>query len=210
MGKFNLTEYINLTGLEAKIPRLDKPKLYHLSNVKHDVLKSKAMVYPKSSVTRFDHRISLLLTPITREDLLAYIAKGFKRWDLDPAFLFVINPDDITNYDFAKMESTPQQIEYDNENFERLSRDISDKDFLEWKRGYSQTRDEYLRVFHDIPTKDTIESYLNHPLYQEWNSHDWLEYNLKHGHKDQYASTIPHMQIHINEPIQYEEVIQLR
>ena len=188
-----------------------KYKLYHLSNVEYPELKSKTLINPNApGLQEYDKLISFLLTPVTASDISNYIKAGFKRWDMKESYLYIVDPASITNYDFAMMQSTPQQSTYDDENWDYDPKVMRSHQFDAWREEYMRKRTKALHDLYGIPPKGTIEEYMSNPLYKEWQEHVWVNYNMKQGSIEQYASYIPHLQVCINEPVQYEKVIKLR
>lgn len=185
-------------------------KLYHVSSVKFDSIKSKAMLNPKDSTLQdYDNRVSLLLTYVTPDEIRRYVKRGFKQWDMSEAYIYIVNPNTILEYNYAKMQSTPEQIAYDRRCWDKFMADVSDDEFLEARKVYSTERDAYLLAKYKIPPTGKVMDYLSNPLAKNWRKHDWINYNLMYGNKNQYASYTPHLQVAITTPIEFEEVIKL-
>lgn len=207
---FSVTQYLgDLEGIESKNYKTGL-RLYHISNKKYDVLKSRQQQgdNDKNKPTSESFEINFILAKITKEDIKKYVEAGFKRWDMEETYLYIINPADITDYDYASITSTPEQREYDERVWDDSG--VSDDDFKAWKKEYIKTREQFLWKEYKIPVQGLLGEFLNHPKYSNWASHKWIDENLKTGNKNQYASNIPHLQIRVNQPIKPESVIKLK
>jgi hypothetical protein len=184
--------------------------LYHVSSQLYKDLRSKAILDPNNKDLRsYDSRISLLLTYVTTDEIRKFAKAGFERWNMEHAYMYILDVDKIKGYEHAIMQSTKQQAAYDLKHWSNEMDPVSDEDFPEARKEYGLRRDAYLLSQHGIPTKVPIEAFTENKLYADWASHDWIKYNMKHGDKDQYASYIPHMQLHLNEPLVYQDVVKL-
>lgn len=186
--------------------------LYHVSNKLYPELKSKALLNPNDkTLEEFDTRISFLLCPISENDIKQYQKLGFKRWMMDEAYLYILDPDDleISDYFYAKMQSTPEQRQYDIRNWEKKVGRVNDDVLESAMANYFIERKTYLNNREGIPDKADIDVYLKHKQYHTWKKHEWVLQNMKTGNLEQYASDIPHLQISVNKPLKYQQVIKL-
>lgn len=185
-------------------------RLYHVSDTLYDVLKSKALVDPDNKdLKSYDSRISLLLTYVTTDEIRKFAKAGFEPWKMEQAYMYILDTDKIKGYEYAIMQSTRQQQAYDLKHWSKDMDPVSDEDFFEARKEYTIRRDAYLLKHHNIVTKSSIETLTENKLYKNWSRHDWISYNLKHGDKDQYATYIPHIQLHLTEPLPYTDVVKL-
>lgn len=188
-------------------PRL----LYHISNQPHSELKTRAMLLKNSEDAEpWDDRISFLLSPPSKKDILNFVKAGFHRWDMSECYLHTVNVDDIDEYEYAKIESTPEQTQYDDKNWDKQMSGLNfdDDSFRVARKQYMEDRSAYL-LKKGIPDKTTLDDIFSNPLFHNWAHRKWFEYNLKHGSTDQYATYVPHVQIKTFEPILCTNIIKL-
>lgn len=192
-----------------KLENVTPLRLYHISGKLYPELKTKAMVHTvKEDLKSWDDIISFLLRAPTKEAVENFIKSGFHKWTMDECYLYVIDPREVINYTHASIESTSEQLNYDNKHWDSAIEQLPDRQFFPAKRRYLQKRKQYLER-KGIMAKMTLYDVFAHKEYYNWSNTNWFEYNLKHGDKDQYATCIPHVLLNTIFPVQYEEVIKL-
>lgn len=188
----------------------DSRKLYHIASEEYDVLKTNAMVTGED--VWYDKEVNFFLTVIHARDIKTFAKAGFSNYNMKHAYLYVVDPNNIVNYNHASITSTPEQQTWDEEHLElwdELTAGDQGVDFSAGKKEYMKLRRAELLKQYGILDKGDIEFYMNNKRYLDWSDRKWLDYNLKHGRKDQYATFIPHIQINTDTPIKYEKVVKL-
>lgn len=183
--------------------------LYHLSSSKHSELKTKAALSVNDDVVKsWDNKISFLLTPPTKLDVLEYQTKGFQRWQMKNVYMHVVDPSILIDYNYASIESTPLQQRYDHQNWDKDIIKLPDDEYFIAKRKYLKEREKYLSKHGILPEMSLYEIF-SHKDFYKWRSRMWFNHNLKNGDKDQYATYIPHVQVDTTTPIKPVTVVKL-
>lgn len=192
-----------------KLANVTPLRLYHISAALYPELKTKAMLNPDDSDLKpWDNNISFLLRAPTKELVKEYIKAQFTKWEMDECYLYVVDPREVINYTYASMESTSEQLNYDDKHWDSTIEKLPDRQYFPAKRRYMQKRKNFLEN-KGIKSKMTLYEIFSHKEYYNWSNMNWFQYNLKHGDKNQYATCIPHVQVNTTFPIQYEKVIKL-
>jgi hypothetical protein len=186
-------------------------------------LKSPEQVSPSSN---YNDTVSLLPAPLSSETIEKYRKSGFKAWGKpgEPIYEYQINVSKNKNAFVGniKFTSTKEQTDFTNKNnwdnyFKK--RGIDTKKIPNDDEYWNKNQEKIFRIRKDY--KDAKSKHLTSLIpiitpsnYKDsaWikkmkNNWKWfLDYNLKHGSKSQYASYIPHIHTEIKLPLKIEKV----
>lgn len=147
---------------------------------------------------------------VTKKDVELLRRNGFVNWGTGKLYVYKI--DLIKNkhkINHINVTSTPEQSQYDSENWDEFYSkysSLSDEEWVKGKDDYLSKRDLHLANL-GIRRDLTLEEYLSLIVTKDWNdSSKYFKINSKHGNKKQYASYIPHVQINTKGPLSFESV----
>jgi hypothetical protein len=161
--------------------------------------------------------INAFLGPVSEQDLLELKNKGFKQYqNIDNLYLYKINLNSSKNRSKIKkmeMTSIKEQLDFNNknwDNFYKKNKELPDKEWFKNKELYFKKQHEFI-INKGIKYKNlNINTLKNNSKLQEWSDvKKWFKYNSIHGNKEQYASCIPHIQISVSAPLEFESVQKL-
>lgn len=170
--------------------------------------------YSISYMDEYSKEINAFLGPIKKKHIMDSINAGFEVWSglKNKAYLYKINlndPANILKIISINITSTPQQIEYDNKNWNKFKKETLtlDKDeFFKKKNIYIKERDSYLIKF-GIKKAKNLQEFKKIIFLKDWSDMDkYFKKNISCGNKSQYASCIPHIQVKVSGPLKYENV----
>lgn len=197
--------------------------LYHISSklyqdlrplklIKHGQKKLRLLIgqghLSKDQAGDYSSEINFFFGKPSKEQITKAISHGFKNWDMDKVYIYRVNIRDLRNSNYVSVTSTPQQISYDDANWDNLKEDAtkSGLSFDEFKKAYKEQRTIRLSEY-GVPYKTSIDELLKNRHLKDWSDFDkYFEINLKKGNKGQYASYIPHVQVSVNKPVVYDSV----
>jgi len=211
----------------------DQQYVYHYSSQKFTEVKNRKMLglpapEQASDPEKYNQTVSLLPSRLTKETIQNYRSYGFKAWGQGTLYEYKISiPKNISAFPGEiRMTSTPDDLQYTRRNsfdnaFKKAGIDRQraikdDKYYEEVKEEYHKVKMEYTAlkdkyVKHMISPALTSRNYSTHPYIKKIkeNFDYWLEFNLRRGNKNQYASYIPHIYTKIDKPLIPETVTQI-
>jgi len=204
---------------------------YHYSNKKFPEIKTREMLgmeLPEQATpdSNYNKTVSLVPAPLSPEIIKKYRQTGFKAWGNsgDPIYEYKISISKNKNafVKNIKFTSVEEQTKYEkNNNWDRFFKDrgIDTKKILKDDDYWDKNQDKYFKIKKEY--KSNMYNYLERVLPKvtpdNYKKLDWikkikdrwnwyLEYNLKHGSKSQYATYIPHIHTEIKAPLKIESV----
>lgn len=147
---------------------------------------------------------------ITKKDVDLLRRNGFVNWGTGKLYVYKIDLiKNKHNINHINVTSTPEQRQYDSENWDEFYSkysSLSDEEWIKGKDAYLSKRDLHLANL-GIRRDLTLEEYLSLIVTKDWDdSSKYFKINSKHGNKKQYASYIPHVQINTKGPLSFESV----
>ncbi len=197
--------------------------IYHYSERKFDSIKNREMLGLNAPVktnnpSEYIKTASFLLEPIPLDIIKRYKEEGFTAWNSDSLYEYKIDIlENKKRFDGSiKLTSTPEQLKYDKQHWEKTFRknnidltrikndnhywEINKEIFLKIKTKYFEDRTKFLNKIYGYLTPSSYAVSEKIKDLREENI-KWLEYNLIHGDKEQYASYIPHIHTPIKKPL---------
>jgi len=170
--------------------------------------------FSSEKLAEYTSQVNVFLGATKEEHLKPLKKAGFKVYDnIDELYLYTIDLNDSRNADAIKhigVTSTDIQTEYDKKHWSKFYDANKDKTGSDWtvaRMQYNVDRDKALsrRGIGGYSTVD--EFYMKNKDIDEWANMDkYWKLNLKEGHKTQYASVVPHLQIEVTKPLVFKEV----
>lgn len=147
---------------------------------------------------------------VLKKDVELLRRNGFVNWGTGKLYVYKIDLiKNKHNINHINVTSTPEQSQYDNDNWDEFYSkysSLSDEEWVKGKRDYLIKRDLHLTNL-GIGRDLTVDQYLSLIITKDWdNSSKYFKINSKHGDKKQYASYIPHVQLHTKGPLTFESV----
>ena len=151
---------------------------------------------------RYFKEVNCFLGSISKDNINILKDNGFVSWDVKELYVYTI--DLLTNkhnIDFVNITSIPEEYAY------------MDMFWDNWKgtrREFRKGMAEYLERNMGINRDMSIEEMSLLLSKKDWdNSDKYFNINSVLGNKDQYASNIPHLQIHTKDALKYEKVTKI-
>jgi len=168
---------------------------------KREAIKKHSML---NNDSKYFKEVNAFPSRVTIHDVKLLIDNNFVNWEYDNhIYCYVVDlMDNKNNIGNINITSTPEQVEYDKKYWKPL--DTTKKDFNTEISNYKIKRKAYLEskgVYEDM----TIEQYIDFTKTHQYvyDMKKYFKLNSKIGFKSQYASVIPHLQITVNNPLQY-------
>ncbi len=207
--------------------------VYHYSANKFPVVQNLKMLglpAPKevSDPEEYNKKVSLLPSPLSKKTIKEYRGRGFKAWGSGPIYEYKISiPKNHTAFPGEiEMTSVPEGTRFEKRNpYDKYFKDRGldrpramkdDEYYQSVKEEYNKARNEYSKnmskyIKHMISPRLTSRNYDTHPYIAKIKkSFDyWVDFNLRRGSKEQYASYIPHIHTEITKVLVPETVTQI-
>ena len=199
--------------------------VYHISNKLYKDIRPLGLQdnYDSSKLVdapydkKYINEVSLFLSPITKDNVKDMRDNGFTTWGDGKLYLYVIDLDKQSKdtVSHVMLTSTPEQTVYDDTNWNKIMgsrkviNNLSAEEFKIRFTKYTEDRSKALEYSNkEVPLENLYT--IDNDIWEDLTDMDkWVEYNIKFGSKEQYASYIPHLIVTVTKPLKIESVSRL-
>lgn len=176
-------------------------------------IKRREYVGTKEYLDKYFREVNSFPGAVSIKDVKLLRSRKFKRWDVEKLYLYKIDLLDVENrINSINVTSTPEQAEFDSDNwdsFYKVNKDVDDATWFERKKVYLENRTDYLKS-KGIKDNMSVREYMDLVETKDWgNMNKYFHINSKKGNKNQYASYIPHVQLDCNGPLDFVSVVEI-
>lgn len=171
---------------------------------------------PTYGSNTYQHSMSFFLGPAGKgPDLLR--KKGNIRWSSPELYEHVVSTNDVSaamNMDIygIRILSTPQEREYNEKNWSKDVDRMSDKVFLEYRKEFKAQQEKWL--IDQGLSNLTMDQLVNHPValdaMKNTERYFFEAFKDRNYNQTQYASSIPHVMLYVDNVIPIKNSRRIR
>jgi len=159
----------------------------------------------------YQHEVSLMMFPLNSEQIGELVKNGFNAWDVPNITIYKVNlTKQADKIDYINLESIPEYNKWYDKNWDEFYDKYSTVDedtFMELRKVLTYKMCVETGIPRGVFIKDLKDIIHN----KDWcDSDKHLKVNISKGNKNQYASYLPHFNIRVSEPLDFEEVTTIR
>jgi hypothetical protein len=184
--------------------------MLHYSSELYKDIRSCATQEKKSDNCRLypenNEYISFFLNRLGLRNILKLQRAGFTNYNAE--ILFEYGVKDVSNMHNFTLYSTKEERQFEKDNWVKYTKDAKTREeFLKAKAKYKKALKEHMKQCKCAGVPMTYDELMRHPNLSDYMDIDkYVDINIKEGSKSQYATYIPHVQVHSTLPNQWEFV----